>query len=214
MYPAPLLVLPRLDICLSILNFPPQQESTRPLDSERAANDPVYYAVHFSKLLSLHLFAQTLEAEKAKVYSAPVTVDEVLEGTFRLHIPGIREDIPRLNLGDRLMMRGLYPLLSVPSQGAVEAEVVGVVKVQGLVYVRSPSLAVLDASLPKPARYQITFSVSSAPVCHSQDAVSLPQYFADVGAYNGYGSTTLAFSNGSGNYPDKQRDHLVGYITE
>ncbi|KAI9634723.1 uncharacterized protein MKK02DRAFT_27881 [Dioszegia hungarica] len=127
-------------VCPSLLTSPPFDSPCRPLDSDRAAKDFRYYAQHFTHLLSLHLLAQTIEADGAKVYSTQVTLDPLAKDTFRLHIPGIREDIPRLTLGDRLHLRGLYPLLRAPSQLAVEANVVGLVKAQGYVFVRSPAL--------------------------------------------------------------------------
>lgn len=79
-------------------------------------------------------------------------------------------------MGDKLEIRGLYSDQKVPSSAAVEAEVVGLTKAQGWVYLRSPYLAELDKCLPRNkngmAEYQIRFSVSAGPVCVMQDAVS------------------------------------------
>lgn len=157
----------------SILAVPPHTEPVGPLDSATAEVNPNYYILHFSQLLSIHLLSQSFEAERAMVYSAPVSIDAA-QGSFQLHIPGVREDIPRLTPGDRLLMRGLYPTMSAPSQVAVEAEVVGLQKSKGIVYVKSPPLAALDQSLPKSphSQYQISFSISATPICRAQDAVS------------------------------------------
>lgn len=121
-----------------------------------------------------------IEADRATVFCAPLLLHTVANHTFRLHIPGIREDIPRLNLKDRLVLRGLHPNYRVSSPTAIEAEVVGFAKAQGWVYVRSPALAGFDVTLPRTvtkegdsvSHYQITFAISASIVCAMQDAVS------------------------------------------
>jgi hypothetical protein len=108
---------------------------------------------------------------------------------FKVHLPGIREDSPKLQVGDRLLFRGLIEEYQAGTQEAVETEVVGIVKSQGMVYVRSEYLRVLDDMLPKysikkkgkngkpdgqafASKYQIQFYASAAPICAMQDAVS------------------------------------------
>jgi hypothetical protein len=106
---------------------------------------------------------------------------------YRIQIPGIREDQPRLNNGDHLILRGLYPAQQAASSTSIEAEVVGLVKVAGWVYIKAPQLAQQDANLPKVelvtrngdveektlvSMYRVEFKVSASPVCNMQDAVS------------------------------------------
>ena len=138
---------------------------------------PELYAIRFACLLSYHLLAETENASAAILYQARLRLQDYGKGTYRVHIPGVREDSPRLNLGDRLVLRGLYPDDKMPSDRAAEAEVVGMAKARGWVYIRSPYLRRLDAALPKigeESHYQVEFKVSAAPVCAMQDAVSLP----------------------------------------
>jgi hypothetical protein len=154
-----------------------------PLDSSCITSNPRYYAEHYTALLLLVLQAQVEEMERALILMVPLHLHLAADSTYRLHIPGIREDSPHLTIGDRLVLRGLYPDIKAPSSLAVEAEVVGLVKAQGWVYVRSPHLAAMDASLPRvfpkgqknppAAMYQIQFMVAAAPLCAMQDAVSL-----------------------------------------
>lgn len=171
----------------SILAHAPYEGETNPLDASRAVSEPHYYAAHFTALLSLVLQAQVEEMERALIHMVSLHVHDQSGGTYRLHIPGIREDSPHLTIGDRLVLRGLYSEVRRPGPVAVEAEVIGLVKAKGWVYVRAPHLAGVDASLPKvafkvedsarvvegsAAMYQVEFRVSAAPLCIMQDAVS------------------------------------------
>jgi len=177
-------------------------------------SQPGYYAWHFSSLLSLNLAAEAAQLEKGVIHCIPVALrPEASKGVggnkgalnktvtsppagamFAVTIPGIREDAPKLQLGDRLLFRGLDTDHQLASFEAVEAEVVGLVKMRGVVYVRSSHLMELDRVLPKyriaanensdkiqgrkeeetwASKYQIRFYVSAASVCAMQDAVSL-----------------------------------------
>jgi hypothetical protein len=176
-----------------------------------------YYTTHFTSLLSLHLSALISQASSFTLpivplhihqqpqlqpqnpsHHSPTTADPH-SYTYRLQIPGIREDSPKLNTGDRLVLRGLYPDIKRIGDIAVEAEIVGMVKVAGWVYVRSPHLAGLDSSLPAyqvvvdkgdgkvqaqgekgkkgkvewARMYQVMFQIDSSPICAMQDAVSI-----------------------------------------
>lgn len=174
--------LPDLPPISSLLARAPFDGPLLPLDPLRSAIEPHYYAENFTALLSLVLQAQVEEMEKALIHMVPLHVHDQSGGTYRLHIPGIREDSPRLTIGDRLILRGLYLELRLAGSVAVEAEVVGLVKAKGWVYARAPHLADVDASLPKivpkgedgpgSAMYQVEFRVSAAPLCTMQDAVS------------------------------------------
>lgn len=119
--------------------------------------------------------------EQWLVHQIPVHIVYGTPNTFRVQIPGIREDAPRLMIGDRMFLRGLYMNQQLPSQAEVEAEVVGVVKAAGWVYIKSHLLTTLDGSLPKVtpeeaadqpySMYQIKMMVSTFATCDMQDAV-------------------------------------------
>lgn len=165
----------------SLLSKPACVDAPPPFDGNKAMSNAQYYAQHFSSLLSLQLGSQIDDVEQLLVHQIPVWVVPGTANTFRVQIPGIREDAPKLMIGDRMFLRGLYIMEQLPSQAEVEAEVVGVVKAQGWVYIRSPHLLELDKSLPRtgpsstagrPALYQIRIMVSTASSCDMQDAVS------------------------------------------
>lgn len=167
-------------VCASLLSLPPCTADIQPLDAARVRADPKYYAEHFTALLSLYLSAQVEEMEKALIHMVPLHLPNNADFTYRLQIPGIREDSPRLSIGDRLILRGLDGVARLPSPVAVQVEVIGMMKAQGWVYVRSSHLAAIDAAFPRAmtdgvmaAMYQVQFSVSVAPLCAMQDAVSV-----------------------------------------
>lgn len=170
-------------MCRSLLACPPYRGPARHFEADIARVKPEQYAFHFTALLSLVLQAQIDDMDRALIHSVPLHLHQAAAMTYRLEIPGIREDSPRIAVGDRLVMRGLYPEIHSFSPVAIEVEVVGLVKAKAWVYVKSPDIAALDATLPKSriatdkgdvwsARYQISFKVSVAPLCAMQDAVS------------------------------------------
>ncbi|KAK4687921.1 hypothetical protein P7C73_g2188, partial [Tremellales sp. Uapishka_1] len=181
--------LPVIPIDESILARPPFEGALIPLDPA----GPVSYATHFSNLLSLVLAAQMELMQKATLYQVPLHPERqarATKDTYRLHIPGIREDSPHLEIGDVLLLRGLYPGLKAPSKVEVEAEVVGLHKAKGWVYIKAPELETIDVSLPKfmvkleskgdlvkgkkeesCSMYQVRFRVSATQLCVMQDAV-------------------------------------------
>jgi hypothetical protein len=85
--------------------------------------------------------------------------------------------MPKLAIGDKLELRGLFPQEQWVLPEVVEVEVVGLTKSMGYVYLRSEQLAMMDLQLPKDknraAAYQITFSPAVMPSCVMQDAVSV-----------------------------------------
>ncbi|KAK1921912.1 P-loop containing nucleoside triphosphate hydrolase protein [Papiliotrema laurentii] len=198
--------IPLATIHPSILSLPCPVSHLGPLESTKAVSNPTYYAEHFSVLLSLHLRQQTIEMDQALIYNVPLHVSPRSDHIYRIHIPGIREDTPRLAIGDRLLFRGLYLDWKAPSLAAVEGEIVGMIKSQGYVFVRSPNLEELDKSLPRlntptvrietptidagsghsaspergvdarPACFQIRFLVNSSAACVMQDAVRTLSY--------------------------------------
>ena len=137
-----------------------------------------------SALLSLNLKAQATELERSILHSVPLDPHSDDPSLYVLRIPGIREDSPKLAIDGRMLVRGLFSVHRMASSEAIEVEVVGSIKAQGLVYVRAPDLAAVDAVLPKvkttgedghprlSALYQVRFKASAAPVCAMQDAVS------------------------------------------
>ncbi|WWC71188.1 uncharacterized protein I206_105141 [Kwoniella pini CBS 10737] len=183
--------LPIAQQCPSILSDLPSRASVRPFQSDIASSDPTYYSRHFSELLSLHLSALMKDCQRSRLSCTVIQPFLIagLQDTYRIYVPGIREDSPRLNIGDRMIIRGLYQQMQLASHSVIEAEVVGLEKAKSWVYVRSPHLIGLDgeqAELKKDhvqysenesngsivgIRCQISFLLNVKPVCDMQDAV-------------------------------------------
>ncbi|WVQ66614.1 uncharacterized protein L199_004798 [Kwoniella botswanensis] len=185
--------LPIKEQCPSILSLIPAKDSSLPLQPKIITYSLDYYAKHFSNLLSLHLSASLEDTTHSSIPSTLIQPYPIpgLQNTYRIHVPGIREDAPRLNIGDRMIVRGLYQRLRQASQNAIEAEVVGLEKAKSWVYVQSPYLGLLDGDIVRsgkgiregnqspgiPAgnesgiRCQIKFLLNVKPICDMQDAV-------------------------------------------
>ena len=186
--PQHLLSVPCLDsVCPAFAALPPQKGAVSRIDPSAILIKPPLYATHFTSLLSLAFQTQVIEARASTVHIAPLRLHterrpdlpstaSTASTSFRVHIPGIREDIPKLAIGDKLELRGLFPQQQWVTPEVVEAEVVGLTKSVGYVYLRSNELAMMDLQLPKDvnraAAYQIRFEVAMEPVCVMQDAVS------------------------------------------
>lgn len=173
-------VNPKISEIESILLSAPPKDSLSvlkaPLDrfNTAAANE---YSKHFSDLLAQQLAGQAQAMSDAKIHEIAITVDEVNGNTLKLFVPGIREDSPKLSIGDRMVLRPLDTYYRAPAPFVIEVEVVGLDKMKGGVYVTSYHLAGLHSSVPVDAKgnrkYQIEFKASSDGLCDQQDAVSL-----------------------------------------
>ncbi|WWD04020.1 hypothetical protein V865_002083 [Kwoniella europaea PYCC6329] len=185
--------LPIKEQCPSILSLIPAKGPSLPLQPKITTYSLDYYAIHFSNLLSLHLSALLNDTTHSSIPFTLIQPHPIpgLQNTYRIHVPGIREDAPRLNIGDRMIIRGLYQRLRQASQNSIEAEVVGFEKAKSWVYVQSPYLGLLDGDIVKsgkgirqgnqspgiPAgngsgiRCQIKFLLNVKPICDMQDAV-------------------------------------------
>lgn len=169
-------------VCASFTSLLPHTGPVARLNAEAILAEPSLYAKHFTSLLSLAFQTQIAEANDSTLYitrlrvhaDARTSTNNVMT-TFRVQIPGVREDMPKLAIGDKLELRGLDPVYKLAKSEVVEAEVVGLTKAIGAVYLKSTHLASIDSQLPKDrhgeASYQIRFAVSVEPVCAMQDAV-------------------------------------------
>ena len=163
----------------SILASPPPKAALSPLQTpvdrlSLAASED--YSKHFSALLAQQLEGQAQVMLNAKIHEIAVTLDKVNDDTLLIIVPGIREDSPKLNIGDRMVLRPLDTLNSAPAPFVVEVEVVGLDKLKGGIYVKSKHLANIHKYVPVDAKgnrkYQIEFKASTDIVCDQQDAVS------------------------------------------
>jgi hypothetical protein len=167
----------------SILASAPSTVALSPLaapeDRFSAASED-YYRSHFSALLGQQLEGQVRAMSNAKIHEIAITLDQVNGDTFLIMVPGIREESPKLAIGDRMMLRPLDTMLRVPASCVIEVEVVGLDKPKGGIYVKSGDLAAIHWAVPVDLKgnrkYQLEFMASTDNVCDMQDAVSLSIY--------------------------------------
>ena len=172
---------PKLDDSLvSVLTLPPAEVDegfpVQPLREDRALALPGYYVSHFTHLLSLHLLSLIDEAKKALLFTTDLERYEA-DGPaqYILTVPGVREDTPKLFIGDNVFIRALDTNLKRPIGYRVEAEITGILKREGQVFLRSSSLTELVDYVENRGIsiiYQAAFKASAVPVCAMQDAVS------------------------------------------
>jgi hypothetical protein len=134
------------------------------------------YRTFFSGLLAQQLRGHIDAMVEAKIHEISLTFEPIRRDVFKIFVPGIREDSPKLAIGDRMMFRPLNPQCHVALPFSVEGEVMGLEKLKGGVYVKSEMLASLDSYVPPDTRgnkkYQVEFKTSTDAVCDMQDAVS------------------------------------------
>lgn len=169
----------------SILTRPPSTGKVWPLTLDLPPRGT--YTEHFTSLLSMSLAADLRRMQESAIpltalEFAPASPHSSPAASFRMFVPGVREDSPRLAIGDRMILRimqpGATPTDVIPHPIAVEAEVHGLDKKAGSVYITCPGLS---ANMPDylvqhinsgGIRFQVRFLLASDPVCAMQDSVS------------------------------------------
>lgn len=156
----------------------PPTDTVRPLSSAKKGSSlpkSQEYVAHFSALLAQSFSAQVEEYRSAKIYDTILEPDLLGDELYAISVPGIREDSPKLAISDKIYLRGLLTIIKQGSPTVSEAEVVGLNKIKGLVYIRSPHIAVDLAYVSRDQQgqlhYQVEFKCSSDAACAMQDAV-------------------------------------------
>lgn len=170
----------------SILSLPayPADLAVPPLE-----DNPDAYLRHWDALLSLELASLQEAAARQKLFRIKLSKHAAAGAahrpagpgapiTWKVSIPGIREDAPRILVGDLLILRGLYPELHTAARCAIEARVTGYIKRDGTVFVEAPDLEIQAAVLSQHApttsiEWVVEFRASSEPSCIMQNAVGL-----------------------------------------
>lgn len=159
----------------SLLRYPPFKGRVDPLPVNDKPLMTGYYSAHFTCLLSMSLDAELQRMKDATIPAVLLTFTPTAADSYQISIPGIREDAPKLSIGDRLVLRWMIDSLQTPSTSAFEVEVTGMNKSAGLVYVKSPHLEFMMAQLRQSPhgelKFQVRFLLSVDPFCAMQDAV-------------------------------------------
>jgi helicase MOV-10 len=72
------------------------------------------YVAYFWEALQNEVSAQQVQLRCYNIFAAPFQLQDPLQQLFRVTIPGIREDSPRVNLGDVVLVRPLFPRPDAP----------------------------------------------------------------------------------------------------
>ncbi|KAJ9108959.1 hypothetical protein QFC21_000282 [Naganishia friedmannii] len=146
---------------------------------------PEAYLSHFTELLALELASLQRKAFSYRLYAADLFLEKPRTrvtgqfttstlGVWTIHVPGIREDAPRIFLGDVLLLRRIYPESMVADETVFEVRVIGSLKRDGKVYVDSDILWTLfNSGVNSTGAYQVEFKVNSQQICLMQDAVKM-----------------------------------------
>ena len=155
----------------SILCHPASTTKVQPLPTGQTPVLPGYYAAHFTALISMWLDADLKRMKDATIPLVTLEFTPAANGSYRISIPGIREDSPKLAIGDRVRLRGMLPDRQLASNVSAEAEVIGLNKLAGWVYVKGPHLNWIIANQPPHSKFRVNFMLSVDPFCAMQDAV-------------------------------------------
>jgi hypothetical protein len=137
---------------------------------------------HFTDLLALELSSLQQKALSYKLNYAQLSLERPRAkvvgqftsstlGVWTLQVPGIREDAPRIFLGDVVVLRRIDLRQQRADPFMFEARVIGSLKRDGKVYVDSDTLWAADSSVVA-GTYQVEFKVNSQQICLMQNAVS------------------------------------------
>ena len=145
--------------------------------------DPAKYRQYFTELLALELASLQEKARSHVLNHAPLGLEKPRSnivgqlttttlGVWTLQVPGIREDAPRIFLGDMVLLRKIDLHQQAAQEYAFEARVIGSLKREGKVYIDSDTLWATEQALIA-GTYQVEFKVNSQQICLMQNAVGV-----------------------------------------
>ncbi|KAG6856540.1 hypothetical protein H0H87_003359 [Tephrocybe sp. NHM501043] len=98
------------------------------------------YHDHWQTLLGWELDHSSLEKEKIVLWKVGIKIAIWIDAEFVLTVPGIRENYPRLEIGDLIHLREVYEKLQRGSGMVFEGRVTALRKREGLIHLYSPNL--------------------------------------------------------------------------
>ncbi|KAG5646161.1 hypothetical protein DXG03_004214 [Asterophora parasitica] len=111
-----------------------------PPPTERPSLQPATYHSHWQALLAWELDTAALEKEKIVLWKAGVRIAVWANAEFVIAVPGIRENYPRLEIGDLVHLREVYDKMKRGSGMAFEGRVVALRKREGVINIHCPTL--------------------------------------------------------------------------
>ncbi|KAF7321050.1 hypothetical protein HMN09_00192300 [Mycena chlorophos] len=115
----------------SILTFPPPAT---------APSITASYHQHWNALLSWELHKLAVDKEQIVLWKTPIRISNWEASEFQLAVPGIRENTPKLDIGDILILREVIEARKTGSGLAFEGGVVSARKREGLIHFYCPAL--------------------------------------------------------------------------
>ncbi|KAJ6524568.1 P-loop containing nucleoside triphosphate hydrolase protein [Mycena capillaripes] len=100
------------------------------------------YHQHWNALLSWELHKLAVEKEQIVLWKTGIKVGEWEGAEFLLFVPGIRENTPRLEIGDLLVLREVFEVQKVGSGIAFEGRVAALRKREGIIHFFCPTLKI------------------------------------------------------------------------
>ncbi|KAF5376028.1 hypothetical protein D9615_007749 [Tricholomella constricta] len=98
------------------------------------------YHPHWQALIAWELDHAALEKEKIVLWKLGIKIAIWADAEFVLAVPGIRENYPRLEIGDLVHLREVYDKLKRGSGTAFEGRVIALRKRDGLIHLYCPTL--------------------------------------------------------------------------
>ncbi|KAJ6630161.1 P-loop containing nucleoside triphosphate hydrolase protein [Mycena sp. CBHHK59/15] len=98
------------------------------------------YHQHWNALLSWELHKLAVEKEQIVLWKTGIQVGDWDLAEFLLFVPGIRENTPRLEIGDNIILREVFENQKVGSGIAFEGRVVALRKREGFIHLFCPAL--------------------------------------------------------------------------
>ncbi|TFK37683.1 P-loop containing nucleoside triphosphate hydrolase protein [Crucibulum laeve] len=139
------------------------------------------YYEHWISILRWELDTTSSEREQITLWKIGIKVVIWDDSEFLLFVPGIRENYPRLDIGDLLQMREVFEQQQTGSGRAFEGRVMATRKREGFVHFYSPTLrqhiqSIVPHALTQedniPLLFNISFLVNARPLCTMASAAA------------------------------------------
>ncbi|KAJ3818044.1 P-loop containing nucleoside triphosphate hydrolase protein [Lentinula raphanica] len=114
-------------------SMPPEKASCPPLNAEE-------YKYHWKTLLHWELDQLATDKQKIVIWQVKVRALDWNNAGFSVFVPGIRENYPRLDVGDMIHMREVFVVHKIGSGFAFEGRVTRLMKREGFIHFHCPSL--------------------------------------------------------------------------
>jgi helicase MOV-10 len=79
---------------------------------------PSTYQAYFHECLHMETFNASLDLSNLNLYNIQLEISDVERRLYRLEIPGLRDDAPRVDLTDVILVRQIVPFPDLARQGA------------------------------------------------------------------------------------------------